>query len=86
MNEVKSLSVIIPLYNEEENILPLHQSLEGSLKFCQQPYEIIYVDDGSTDATFVELLALTRRGSVCKYCAIEPQFWANGCYKRRNSS
>jgi glycosyltransferase involved in cell wall biosynthesis len=60
MNEVKSLSVIVPLYNEEENILPLHQSLEGSLKFYQLPYEIIYVDDGSTDATFVELLALAR--------------------------
>jgi glycosyltransferase involved in cell wall biosynthesis len=60
MNEVKSLSVIVPLYNEEENILPLHQSLKGSLKFYQLPYEIIYVDDGSTDATFVELLALAR--------------------------
>lgn len=63
MNEVKSLSVIVPLYNEEENILPLHQSLEGSLKFCQLPYEIIYVDDGSSDATFVALLALAREDS-----------------------
>jgi glycosyltransferase involved in cell wall biosynthesis len=60
MNEVKSLSVIVPLYNEEENILPLHQSLGAGLKFCQLPYEIIYVDDGSTDATFVALLALAR--------------------------
>ena len=60
MNEVKSLSVIVPLYNEEKNILPLHQCLEGSLKSYQLPYEIIYVDDGSTDATFVEILALAR--------------------------
>jgi glycosyltransferase involved in cell wall biosynthesis len=60
MNDVKSLSVIVPLYNEEENILPLHQSLDGNLKFYQFPYEIIYVDDGSTDAMFVQLLALAR--------------------------
>ena len=60
MNDVKSLSVIVPLYNEEENILPLHQSLTESLKFYQFPYEIIYVDDGSTDATFVQLLALAH--------------------------
>ncbi len=60
MNDVKSLSVIVPLCNEEENVLPLHQSLAESLQFYQFPYEIIYVDDGSTDATFVELLALAR--------------------------
>ncbi len=60
MNDVKSLSVIVPLYNEEESILPLHQSLKRGLTFYQLPYEIIYVDDGSTDATFIELLALAR--------------------------
>jgi glycosyltransferase involved in cell wall biosynthesis len=74
MNEVKSLSVIVPLYNEEENILPLHQSLEGSLKFCQLPYEIIYVDDGSTDATFVELLALAREDSHVRIVQLSRNF------------
>lgn len=45
------LSVIIPLYNEEENILELHKRLTETLKKLPIKYEIIYVDDGSIDNT-----------------------------------
>ena len=58
---MKYLSVIVPVFNEEESIMPLHQSLEGSLKSSQLPYEIIYVDDGSTDGTFLELQKVVRK-------------------------
>jgi glycosyltransferase involved in cell wall biosynthesis len=46
-----SLSVVIPLYNEEENIRPLHERLKGVLDRLGIEYEILYVDDGSTDNT-----------------------------------
>ncbi len=46
-----SLSVVIPLYNEEENIRLLHERLKPVLERLGMEYEIIYVDDGSTDNT-----------------------------------
>jgi dolichol-phosphate mannosyltransferase len=44
-----SLSVIIPVFNEEKNITPLLERLIPIVKKC--PYEIIFVNDGSTDKT-----------------------------------
>lgn len=46
-----SLSIVIPLYNEEENIRVLHDRLKGVLDRLGMEYEIIYVDDGSIDNT-----------------------------------
>jgi len=46
-----TLSVIIPLYNEEENIPLLYEKLKSSLDPFQKEYEILFVDDGSTDGT-----------------------------------
>jgi glycosyltransferase involved in cell wall biosynthesis len=46
-----TLSVVIPLYNEEENVQLLHESLRNALEPLGQEYEILFVDDGSTDRT-----------------------------------
>jgi len=45
------LSLVIPLYNEEENIRELHKKLTETLSKLPISYEIIYVDDGSADNT-----------------------------------
>jgi glycosyltransferase involved in cell wall biosynthesis len=45
------LSVVIPIYNEEENIRALHERLLEALGKLDRGYEIIYVDDGSTDGS-----------------------------------
>ena len=44
-----TLSVVIPLFNEEENIQLLHERLRKALDPLAQEYEILFVDDGSTD-------------------------------------
>jgi len=44
-----TLSVVIPLFNEEENIQLLHERLRQALDPLAQEYEILFVDDGSTD-------------------------------------
>jgi glycosyltransferase involved in cell wall biosynthesis len=49
------LSVIIPIYNEAENILPLHDELRSVLEGIGRPFEIVYVDDGSRDDSYALL-------------------------------
>ncbi len=46
------LTIIIPLLNEADNLRPLHQRLTSSLKQVGQPYEIVFIDDGSQDASW----------------------------------
>jgi glycosyltransferase involved in cell wall biosynthesis len=45
------LSIIIPVYNEEENVPILFNELTGVLYSYGHPYELIFIDDGSTDGT-----------------------------------
>ena len=52
------LSVVVPIFNEFENIPELHDELQGVLDRLGRPYEIVYVDDGSTDGSFDLLKAL----------------------------
>jgi glycosyltransferase involved in cell wall biosynthesis len=53
MNDLATpfLSLIIPCYNEQENVPTLLQRVEDSLDKIGKPFEVIVVDDGSTDAT-----------------------------------
>ena len=55
------LSVIIPIYNEEENVPELHEELRRVLDGLGRAYEIIYVDDGSSDGSFRLLKGLADR-------------------------
>jgi glycosyltransferase involved in cell wall biosynthesis len=58
MKDRPQLSVVVPLYNEEECVMPLYASL---VEVCDQlnvPYELIFVDDGSQDQTFPRLRRL----------------------------
>ncbi len=50
-----AVSVVIPLYNEAASIRELARRTVEALDAFGRPYELIFVDDGSTDATFVEL-------------------------------
>jgi len=60
------LSVIVPVYNEEESVRPLHKSISTVLEKQPFTYEIVYVDDGSRDETFPRLSRLAESDShVC---------------------
>ncbi len=51
------LSVVIPVFNEEENVRPLLDELFGALAALGRSHEVICVDDGSRDGTFAALKA-----------------------------
>jgi len=51
------ISVVVPLHNEERSVALLHEELEAALDPLDEPWEAVYVDDGSTDGSFA---ALTR--------------------------
>ena len=45
------VSVVVPIYNERDNLLPLHSALTWALRDLGRTYEIVFVDDGSRDGT-----------------------------------
>jgi glycosyltransferase involved in cell wall biosynthesis len=50
-----TISIVIPLYNEEENVRELHSRLKPVMDKIGEEYEIIFIDDGSTDKTLTLL-------------------------------
>ncbi len=46
------VSLVVPLYNEEESVRPLYDSINQVMDALDRSYEIILVDDGSMDTTF----------------------------------
>jgi undecaprenyl-phosphate 4-deoxy-4-formamido-L-arabinose transferase len=55
------ISVVIPVYNEEENLRELGERLIRTLTAMGRPFEIIFVDDGSTDGSWELLSELNRQ-------------------------
>ena len=49
------LSLVVPCYNEEENVAAFQKAVMHAFQGCGYAYEIIYVDDGSSDQTLPEL-------------------------------
>src|SRR5688572_10570168 len=46
-----AISVVVPVFNEQDNIAPLHREIVPVLESLSRPFEIVLVDDGSTDAS-----------------------------------
>lgn len=60
-------SIILPLYNEEESIYELHEHLHNVLQSTGLTYEIIYIDDGSTDRSAELVEALYQKHGDIKF-------------------
>ena len=56
------ISVVIPVYNEEGNVIPLYAELTEVLSALAQKYEVIFIDDGSSDKTLANLRSLLDEG------------------------
>jgi glycosyltransferase involved in cell wall biosynthesis len=68
------VSIVIPLYNEEESLRELTQKLVSVLTGMRTPYEIIFVDDGSTDGSFQVLKKLHEENRAIKVIRFRRNF------------
>ncbi len=59
-NRPMELSVVIPLYNEEQSLRELYQQLRSVIGRMNVRYELLFIDDGSTDRSFQVLRDLRR--------------------------
>ncbi len=64
MNTPPGLSIIVPVYNEEHTIEALIQRIADSLESSHTPYEIIFVDDHSKDATKQKIQNLVKKHPI----------------------
>ena len=67
MNKVVNpkLSVVIPVYNESESVAEMHAELISVLESLKKSFEIIFIDDGSTDSTVKALFKLQPAKVIC---------------------
>ncbi len=75
-----AISVIIPIHNMAEDVQPMHAALTEGLKAYGQPYEILYVDDASTDATWQELQAVAKKDKKVKLLRMRSTFGESSAF------
>lgn len=75
------ISVVVPFYNEEENIEPLHTELSNTLKSLEREYSIIFVDDGSSDNTYRKMLNVREKDDTVKIIKFRKNFGQSAALK-----
>ena len=73
-NRDPDVSVVIPVFNEGENILLLHRALSSVLKGIDQEAEVIFIDDGSSDDTLSHLRTISEKDPSVKVLALSRNF------------
>ncbi len=68
------LSLVVPIYNELENVVRLHQTIRAALDPTEEKYEVIYVDDGSTDGSGQRLDALAADDPLVRVIHLRRNF------------
>lgn len=68
------ISVIVPLYNEEQSLMPLSLSIRDALDRMNSTYEVIFVDDGSTDNSLKVLKEIHRKNRRYKFISFRVNY------------
>ncbi len=74
VNRDMEFSIVVPLYNEEANVTPLYVRLTQVMSGLDEPYEIVFVDDGSTDQTLKTLHEIYESDSRVSIVALRRNF------------
>lgn len=68
------LSVVVPVYNDAENIMPFYERTVAVLEKMGRTFEIVFVNDGSTDESLQLMSELNKKYSVVKYISFSRNF------------
>jgi len=68
------ISIILPVYNEEENIQPIYERVTTVLQKLTKAYEIIFVNDGSRDRTAELLITLQKKDTYVRVLTFTRNF------------
>ncbi len=70
----RKISLIIPLFNEEESIVPLSHEIRKALSKINVDYEVLFIDDGSTDLSLQKLKEISRTDNRFKYTSFRKNY------------
>ncbi len=73
-NSTPGLSIIVPAYNEAGNIEPLYKRLCATFENIKLEFEIIYINDGSTDETLAQIKALASSDQRVRFASFSRNF------------
>lgn len=71
---MKLISIVVPAYNEEANIASMYTKLAEELESLPYRYEIMFINDGSSDGTLREILKLAEGHDSVKYISLTRNF------------
>jgi dolichol-phosphate mannosyltransferase len=74
LEDAPEISVFLPVYNEEPNLMPLHAKMDEALKKLGRSAEIIYVDDGSNDGSLKVLRKLAELDPRVRVVALKRNY------------
>ncbi len=64
------LSIVVPAYNEEQNLKPLYLEVEQALSGSHKHWELLFVDDGSSDSTLEVIKDLAQTDSRIRFVSL----------------
>ena len=70
----RKISLVIPLYNEEESVVPLSHEIRKALSKINVDYEVIFIDDGSNDLSLQKLKEICRTDNRFKYISFRKNY------------
>jgi dolichol-phosphate mannosyltransferase len=81
INPYGYVTIIVPVRNEEENLVPLLAEIEAAVASLDKPWEVVFVDDGSTDHSLDVIRGLAREKTRVRYLSFARNCGQSAAFK-----